>query len=232
MSIFNENAGTQTDPTGGQSQATAPASGSVDQLLAGIKNEQGAQKYTSVEDAIKALQHSQEFIETLKREKQEIAAKLKAQEELEKLLAPKTQAPTPVVDSAAVLKPEDVVAVIESRERALTARKNIESVKAVFAQQFGAESTTELVKRVEQAGITKELADKMAAETPDALLKLLGVEKKEPTTGSVVKGAVNTEKLSGKPDTKPKFNPFNGGNNPALDKWRESAKRTNARLGL
>ena len=68
-------------------------------LLAGIKNERGEQKFKSVEDLINGYTASQEFIGTLKGEKstiesqlQELTGKVKSQEELEALLRLRTAA--------------------------------------------------------------------------------------------------------------------------------------------
>lgn len=231
MSLFNED-GTPKDPNGAPNGNNAPAPSAIDQLLAGIKNERGEQKYSNVEAALSALQHSQEFIATLKREKEEVAAKLKAQEELEKLLAPRSQ-PAPVAEPQVVTKgvsEEDIVGILERREAALKARSNIGTVKEVLAEQFGAESGKELATRIAAVGVSKETADKIAAENPDAFLKLIGVERKKvPTTP--VKSSINTGVPVKEEKTKKQFDPFSPAANSDVQRMREIAERVKAKYG-
>ncbi len=176
--LFDAKANDQTPPVTPETPPVVPNTDQTD-LLAAIKNERGEQKFKSVEDLINGYSASQEFITTLKSEKEaevqakaELAAKVKSQEELEQLLQAKSeQAPpaAPVVPEG--LKQEDVLQILEQREAQKVADANVISVrKAVEAVKGDMKALTE------QAGLTPELAQQMAQKSPDALLKLLEVE--------------------------------------------------------
>lgn len=228
MSLFQENA-PATDPAGEQKPPQAP--NVADQLLAGIKNEEGKQKYSNVEEALKGLANAQEFISTLKKEKAELAASLKSQQQLEEmLLKPQTvEVPPPTVAPSGVTM-DAVLLAIEQREAAKIASANIDKVKAALDLAFGAEAKKVLSERVNQLGLTPELADNMAAKSPEALLKLLDVSVKQNASHT---SAVNTAGMTPLPyPAKEKFDPFKGTGSKTLEAWRESLKRTNARLGL
>ena len=77
-SIFgNQNAPAPQDQNnGGNSNPPTPSSNDqLANLLTGIKNERGEPKYKDVQTALEALRHSQEYIPTLKQEKEANDAK-------------------------------------------------------------------------------------------------------------------------------------------------------------
>lgn len=228
MSLFNSD--TPVDPE--VNEAAAPAPTELDQLLEGIKNEQGERKYANPLEAIKALQHSQDFIATLKREKQELEEKFRMEQEKASLFAKpadKTTEAAPVAAPAG-LTPEQVLELVEQREKQKVASANRDSVAESLKASFGESYEATLVAKISELGLSTELVDSMAQTSPKALLKLLGVEQKgvKPSVSS----SVTSSALKGKPEEPRKFNPFSGEQDARLTKWRESVERTNARLGL
>jgi len=232
MSLFKESS-TDADPSGQESQSQAPSA--VDQLLQGIKNEKGEQKYSSVEEALRGASHAQEFIATLKREKEELAAMVKAQEQLEALLAkpPVAKESTPTQEAAPVkagVSPEDVVAILKQQKEAEAAESNMDRVETSLKAAFGATYQETLNAKTRELGLTPALVDSMAKSSPDALLKLLDVKGKtaKPGFGS----GQNTEQFNQQKPAPKRFDPFSKADNPKVNAWKESVARTNARLGL
>ena len=74
MSIF-EKEETQENKSTSQVDDTN-VSNPFDDLLNNIKNDSGERKYNSVESALEALKHSQEYIPTLKDEKNNMSQEL------------------------------------------------------------------------------------------------------------------------------------------------------------
>jgi len=177
--LFDDKANNQTPPATPETPPVVPSTDHTD-LLAAIKNERGEQKFKSVEDLINGYSASQEFITTLKTEKDaevaakaEIEAKLKTQEQLQELLDAKTATPDPVTPAVVEtgLKQDDVLQILEQREAQKISDANVIAVKKAVEAAKG-----DLKALTEQAGLTPDLAQKMAEKSPDALLKLLDVE--------------------------------------------------------
>jgi hypothetical protein len=210
--LFDDKANNQTPPATPETPPVVPSTDHTD-LLAAIKNERGEQKFKSVEDLINGYSASQEFISTLKTEKDaevaakaDIEAKLKTQEQLQELLDAKNVTPDPVTPAIADgLKQEDVLQILEQREAQKVSDANVIAVKKAVEAAKG-----DLKALTEKAGLTPDLAQKMAEKSPDALLKLLDVE--------VVK--------SPPPSMSPSVNPasFDGGNNTPVKNVMRSSK--------
>jgi hypothetical protein len=240
MSLFDDkNTTPASDPNGESTPAASQAPSATDQLLAGIKNDSGAQKYANVEEALKALQHSQEFIATLKQEKESLSSQVKSQEQLQELLnaRPEVEAPAPVQEQPTPaqvvpgLTSEDVIAILKQQESVSVANANAKKVTDALESAYGAEAQTTLVAKVEAVGLSREMADKLAQESPDAFLKMIGVEanKSVPKAGS----AFGTESFNQPKKPEPyKFIEQMQSSNKNLEAWRKSAEETKARLGL
>lgn len=182
-SIFPENSSPNPAPT--------PAN-SNDQLvtmLASIKNENGEPKYKSVEDALKALQHSQAYIPQLT---QSLAAKeaelaqarqgLTKVEELERavqqLMNPSSKEPEPKPAPAAI-DPSSIAEIVnrtlnENRTKEL-ANANISKVVQTVKQLYGDKSEEMFYGKAASLGLSKEAVNTLAATSPDAVYSMLGI---------------------------------------------------------
>lgn len=231
MSLF-ENTDPTQDPDKIKKPAETPAPEAIDQLLAGIKNEQGEQKYSTVEEALKGLGNAQDFIGTLKTEKAEMQTRLLSQEELQELLnaRPKDEPAAPS-QAPATIDPKDIIAVVQQHKADQDVIANIDKVKQAFTSAFGAEANVSLESKVVEAGLTKEVADAMAATAPEALLKLLGIQKQH-LKPSLVGGAPSDSFVQPTAPEPYKFIQDMQKNNPTLEGWREAVKETNAQLGV
>ena len=171
----------------------------TDSVLAGIKDERGEQKFKTDVDLARGYQASQDFIATLKAEKDAVAAelaeaqsKVMSQEDLAQLLAEKNE-PDVIEKKVEVpvgLDAAGVMQLLEQREAASTAATNVGTVKSAFAEKFGADANAKLVELTAAAGLSKEMAQTLASESPEALLKIVGVDT--PHTVASLQGSVNT----------------------------------------
>jgi len=201
-------------------------------LLAGIKNERGEQKFKSVEDLINGYTASQEFIGTLKGEKstvesqlQELTGKVKSQEELEALLQTKKEPEVPPAPSTpAGLQQEDVLALLEQREQQAIATSNVKQVKdAVKAAKV------DLAEAVQKAGISKEFAEEMAAKHPEQFLKLIDVDKPAAPPASL-SGSTDTSVFNKEVPSKPKTIMRSTKTSDVVDAWKAAGERSMAKL--
>lgn len=193
QTIFNQG----QPPTSGDqnNQNSNPNNGAAFQdLLSLITNEAGEPKYKTVKDALVALQHSQSFISTLKNEKTELESKLNEASsvaakvtELESVLAKITSAPAPSPAPAPTASPEVdvqglVKQVLSQEKEAERANANISSVTTALKQQFGDKAEEVFYTRAQEAGLSKAEINTLAAKSPAAALRIIGVQAAKPNT--------------------------------------------------
>ena len=187
-SIFENNNG------GTPPQNTPPGSGGNGQpdelttLLANIKNERGEPKYKSVQDALKALQHSQEYIPSLKQTKDELEAKLQQAidkankvDVLEQTILELTQKVGTVSNTSNNGLTEEQIADLVNRtlsnaQQETVAKNNIAAVANKAKEVFGDKAEEVFYKKAEELGLTKAEFNALAAKTPQAVLKLIGAD--------------------------------------------------------
>lgn len=92
------------------------------------------------------------------------------------------------------LTPEDIVNLIEQREQAKAAERNLAVVKDKLKQVYG-ERTDEVFKsKAAELGLTVEQLDALGRSSPTALLNLVGATK-QPSTASATSSSTNTSAL-------------------------------------
>ena len=187
----------------------APSSSDVEALLDTIKNEQGQRKYQNITEAMKALQHSQEYIPTIKSQvstlEQELqAAKAEAAQakKLEDIVAQLTNSnqnadgePPP---AAAGLGEADVIKLVQQSlvdlETQRTTKSNVDLVQTALTSKFGDKTAEVVASKAKELGTTPKLLGDLAAQSPQLVLSLFGtapVKQTTPTTSSVVIPPVN-----------------------------------------
>lgn len=185
-----------SDPTifGNGNPAATPATPAANQngdglatLLGTILNENGAQKYNSIEDALKGAAHAQAYIAKLEREKADLEARTQAaqssaekQAELERTLAALTErvnaAPsTPAASVGADQIAELVAKTLDQRTAQEKAQANQKEVANVLVSKFGAEAETKYNAAAQELGLTVAEMNAFAAKSPKAVLKALGI---------------------------------------------------------
>lgn len=195
MSIFNEE--TPTTEATSESQKT-----SFLEVLVANKGE----KFRDVEELAKSKLEADRYIEELK-------SKVKSQEYVESLVAElkKPQASTAQASTQeetsntqtnenttpAVGDLESQIAsVLAKREQENKAKANLARVEEQLKEAYGDEATSVLNKKAQELGIAKEKLAALAAESPDAFLKLVDAPSFTPQNNSVVKPTVNTTNMN------------------------------------
>lgn len=200
-----------TDNTSTQTTTAAPAAAPAQQpdafanLLSSVKNERGEQKYKDVNEAFNGLKHAQEYIPQLKtelstKEQALAAANQRIQELLEAnnslLSLTSTQAPqsTPApqgLDEKAVA--ELVARSIQERENATTSQQNVATVVSTLQSVFGADAEKAFYGKAAELGMSVPEMNALAAKSPKAVLKMLGVGEGAPKTNGIPNtSAINT----------------------------------------
>ena len=218
--IFNSET---KQPNPAETPPVTPSDPFVDKLMA-IKNENGEPKYKSVEAALEALQASQQFIETLKTEKQGVLTELeKAKAELAKMgniedfvqrISPqqKTAEPEPKPTSQGNPGLSEVEisrlleTAIEKREREAAAVNNLQTVIGEVSKLHGDKAAVVIAQRAKELQTTTEALRELAKTNPTMALSLLNVKPSSP---------------AGKPSqstTIPPHNPTNENQPPVFEK--------------
>lgn len=200
QSVFNDQNPAATPPVEQQQQAPTNA---YQDLLNGIKNEQGLPKYATIDEALKALAHSQAYIPDVKnqltqREQElvQLRAELEQRKSLEEVvsrLATQNQ-PEPVVnqpagsglDESAVMKL--VQQHLEQREATTVAQANELQVSDALRAKYGDKSASMVEQRAAELGLTKQALGELSRKSPQAVLALFnapGAAAPKPTTSSV-----------------------------------------------
>jgi head-tail adaptor len=206
-SIFGNQSNQGNEPS--QQQQQTQNVNPLATLLADIKNENGQQKYQSAEEALRGAAHAQEYIRTLQREKAEAEARLTALAskedktvELERTLAELMQKVNkPAEPASNVPTGDDIAAIVaktlDSRSAAETAKSNQDAVAAVLLKSFGAEAETKYNEAAQELGLTPAEMNQLAAKSPKAVLKALGVSEQvaKPQSFAPANSTFNTAAL-------------------------------------
>ncbi len=238
--LFDENKVTNPAdgaPTGNPEANNDGAAETADQLLATIVNENGEQKYTSTEDALKGAAHAQTHIKDLESELAELRDKGNATEKLDELLEAVKSKGSGQGEAASTMKPEDVLTIVKEHldnSKAAEARENnISNVTKVFRDRYGKDASEKLYGKAEDLGLGKEEINRMIANNPTAALKILGENAPKTLKGSdpiAGIGSVDTSQFQGTPSPKPTsvMGPTSSKN--LQDAWKASQQKTLERL--
>lgn len=154
-------------------------------------------KYATVEEAVKALAHAQTFIETLKSDnahlKNELQSRITMEEFLERQnsrsnppVIPSDE-PKPVVPSAAnvssapALSKEEVMQIAIEAMKAETTKatreRNVAEAVSQLEAAFGSDYKSKVAAKAQELGVGTEFLSSLAAQSPKALLELVGATK-------------------------------------------------------
>ena len=211
-SIFND-ASQATPGASGAATPNANELSALDTILSSIKNDRGEPKYKTVEDALVALRHSQEYIPQLnsklterERELEELRSTRVKQDELENLVKRLTQSNDSANTNAANIDESKIAELVERKleatQQAQTASQNRSMVEAALREKFGDEKVGEVLRiKAEEMGLSKQEIADLAARSPKAVLTMFGVSgegvqrqpRTLPTDGSVRTDSFNTQ---------------------------------------
>lgn len=192
-----------------EKQEVLPDSGNVEAFadqLAQIVNEEGKPKYKDVQTALNALKASQEFIPSLKQEKEsleqrvallqeELTKRSAIQDVVEQLKQPKQsqEVETPMTEQTQTsLTPEQiqemleqyVPQILEKRQEQSVAQKNILTVDQKLKEFYGDKVEDAVRTKAEGLGLSIQDLEALSAKSPNSVLELLGVKETKPTAKS------------------------------------------------
>lgn len=197
-SVFTDQAVQATQP-----QVTQAAPNPYEDLLKGIKNEAGLPKYATLEDALNALKHSQDYIPQVKsqlsQKEQELAdlrAKLEQTASLEEVVSRLTKPNQPEpqdnhpkgsgLDESAVM--QLVQQQLEANARSQSAYSNQQQVETALKAKYGDKTADVVKQRAAELGLTPQALGELSSKSPQAVLALFntqGSQGPKPTTSSV-----------------------------------------------
>ena len=182
------------DNTSEGSDPTTSSSNPFEDKLKGIKNENGEPKYKDVDSALEALKHSQDFIETLKSEKQkELDEKTRLLSELEKRASvedvvnklvkqPNSEDTTKTKVEPAGLDESKVMDLVkqalnQSNQQSQEA-KNLSSVVNALTETHGDKAKEVIHARAKELNTDPSQLENLARTNPAMAMELLKVEPK------------------------------------------------------
>jgi len=161
----------------------APEAPDYSDALASIKNKDGAQKFSTVNEALNSLTPANEHIGRLEEENatlREAAVKAKTTAEILEQLKPPAPAPTPPV--VATVDDAHITALalqaLSVKEKADLVKSNTKTVGNALAKEFGSKEkvTQALEAKASELGVGVQFLNDIAAKSPKALLQYFGME--------------------------------------------------------
>lgn len=218
-SIFGSDAATQgaaSAPAGSEGDQIAAdpqqENQAVKKLLASIVDENGRQKYDSIEKAVEGLKHANQYIgqlhsklDTAEAEKvalREDLASRKAVSEVVDSLAPQGISrpaqgqPTPPVSTGlSVEDAEEMFRRLFTQEQQAAVRsKNEKAVIAALSDKFGPKAEEMFVNRAIELGMNVAELNKLSGTSPNAVLELFGTRTEQASEVDLSSG-INTATL-------------------------------------
>lgn len=178
-------------------------------LLSGIKNDSGEQKYVSVDQALKGAAHAQTHISQLTSEKSSLTAELaELKGKLEGLssvtdIVAQLQTP-PIIEAPALpvapsLSTDDVATLVQNQIQAnaanLASTANIKSVTDAMVTSFGTDAETKFYSTAQEKGFTPDQINTLAKTNPKAVIELL-IPNVQPSVNPMSVGNTSQFQLS------------------------------------
>ena len=163
-------------------------------------------KYQSVEDALSSVPHAQKHIQTLESELAEVKDELTKRRTTAELLDEIKSGIVPQDTLEPVQYNQDnleqlVNQALENRDVQKTAHHNAKSVAARFTEQYADKAEEVYNSIAKENRMTVEQLNGLSAASPEAVLKLSGLEKRSQGIEKS-SGTVNTEALESTPKDK------------------------------
>jgi len=174
-----------------QKQTQNSSDTSFTDLLGSIKNERGEPKYKDVQTALDALKHSQTFIPQLKTEKEQLEIELaNMKKEVERLKTVEdtvtrltSSQPQQTPQQSNGLSADDVANLVSQtlsrKETEAVQKANLNTVVSQLQEVFGKDAETNFYSKAKELGMSIEEMNTLAAKSPQAVFKILGIEKKQ-----------------------------------------------------
>jgi len=192
-------------------------------------------KYATVEKALEALKFSQDHIAKLEQENaayKENQTKVKTAEELlEEIKA--TARPSEPTQSAPQIDEGMIDRIVEAKitakEKAASAKQNVDSVVSRMTKEYGDATKAEemYISKAKELGLSIAQLNSMAAQSPTAVFSMFGLAKSEQTPAGRTHSDVNLESFNQKPsDSQPPKSIMGGASQKdLLDAWQKAAPK-------
>jgi hypothetical protein len=180
-------------------------------LLAGIKNEQGGQKYTSIEDALKGGAHAQAYIRELQEklaageaEKVRLAGELSKAANIDDVVSKlasqlQTQQASTNQSLPQGLNEEAVLGLVrkslEQQKQQDAAQQNLNLVQQELSKKFGEKAKDAIAEKARELNTSPEQLGALAATSPQLVLQLFGTQANKTLSAST--SSVNIPPLNG-----------------------------------
>lgn len=181
-SLFKE------ENTNGAADQPAPTDNALQDLLKGIVNENGEQKYKTVADALVGLKNAQDFIPTLQKEKrelesryQELEGKVSKIDALEATLLELTTGnkEEPSTTTGSSIDPESITKqvkdILNAEKTKTVQEQNLKEVVSAVKAQFGDKAEEVFYNKAKELGMSNEEFNALAARNPKLCLKALDI---------------------------------------------------------
>jgi len=193
-------------------------------------------KYQSVEDALKSVPHAQSHIQKLEDEMKQMREELSKRKTAEELLDEIKSQGFPEKTSPAALDTDALSKVVENalsaREAQKKATQNIDSVVNAFNERFGEKGPEQYKLLAQESGLPLEYLNKLAATSPQAVMKLAGLESKQSTPGRTT-SSINTTSMSSQPSTGSiKVKMVGSSTKELVSAWRAAGEDVKQELGI
>lgn len=167
-----------------EGQESTPTNDPFADRLMEIVNEEGVQKYKSVEDALEGLKHSQEFIGKLKEENQQFRSELDKRMSAEAVLKELKATSKPDEQPSSEFSQEAIQELVDKRLEAKTmeerARANEEYVQAKLKERYGDESQKIVQSQAKSMGLSPEDLRALSHKSPEAVLSMFNAASTKP----------------------------------------------------
>lgn len=243
--ILGNDVETQQVTTQVTPEVTATTSPYAEQLAA-IKNEEGLQKYASVDDALVSAVHAQEFIKTLKDEKSGMAEELEHMKteltkriSIEDAVSEIASTRAPQVTPKVALSREDMYSLMEERDLMKSRQDTRKSVVDTLVNHCGGDSSKAAIMikdRLAELGMTREHLATLSETAPGAVYELFGISGKGKPAPRMMESTIRTDAVemsnTGNGVPKPKPLPIGAGSQELVAEWRNAVAETNIKLGI
>lgn len=200
------------------------------EILSGIVNEEGKQKYNSVEDALKSVPFAQNHIKDLESQVAQLQEQVNNSKSAEAILeeirnsqAPATKQETPELDKNTVTSL--VEQVVNQREVQNTIKANQDSVSSTLKSVYGDKAKEVYESKARELGLTPELLDNLSGRSPKAVLAYFETKASEPSKTS---SNINTNAFNHTPEQKPAKSIMGGASTKDMrDAWKRAGEHIN-----
>ena len=206
----------------------------MDQLRS-IKNEDGLQKYASVEDALTGTAHAQDFIKTLKNEKADLEAQLEAVRAEKEASTQTAYTQTEPATADKGLGVDDVYSLMKEYETNKVRESNLKSVGNTLLEHCNgdaAKAEEVLSKRLSELNMSRDHLNTLAATAPGAAAELLSLGNKGQSS-SHMSGTINPDAVEAhtkKEVPQPKALPIGADSSHLVSAWRDAVAEVNETL--